>query len=625
MLNFRSVGVLRHQANLFVFWFAVLVVMPAWAAPTYIQQLEQQLPANAQPQWFFTSTSDETLKVSGQTGAYKSQWLPSDGMVNSPILRIHTLKETEQAWHVVMHSWSNPQPIKKDQWVMVSFKTRLSPDATEGNIRGQVEVNKPSWLGITTVSFKATAQWQQVIGVARSPKNLDKNAAILSLHLGLGKQSIDIAELALVALASDVNENELPVTALQYDGMEAEAPWRNTAQTMIEQHRKGQLKLNVLNSDGQALLGAQVILQQRRNDYEFGSFVSNVLTNNAPIMNQYQQWFSYYFNVATTPVYWADWGWANPVRQQDYIDMASYFQQQQIPSRGHSLLYPGFRFSPQSLVSLRGDAQAFIAHINQHLEKVVPLFKQLGINEFDVINELRDEHDWAKVVGEDRWLDQVVAWFHLVHRLHPEAKLYINENSILTDGGNNIRQQDLYFELITTLLAKGAPLHGIGMQGHFTALVTPVEKLWTVLDRFATFKLPIRITEFDLSTRDAQGQAAYESDFYTAMLAHPATVGVTRWGFYQPQMWTPQGAMIDNQGQAKPNAKALHKLFSHTWNSSGQYLVDSQGKVEVQAFYGEYAVEVEHKGVRQQFIINFANPTTRKKELAQNEFKLVFQ
>ena len=52
------------------------------------------------------------------------------------------------------------------------------------------------------------------------------------------------------------------------------------------------------------------------------------------------------------------------------------------------------------------------------------------------------------------------------------------------------------------LIDQGAPITGLGMQGHFGDNVTAPEKLLSLLDRFARFGLDIKITEFDINTDD---------------------------------------------------------------------------------------------------------------------------
>jgi endo-1,4-beta-xylanase len=176
--------------------------------------------------------------------------------------------------------------------------------------------------------------------------------------------------------------------------------------------------------------------------------VGELFTENSEQALFYQRSFERLFNSATARIYWADWAWEDPDIRREYLASMAKLKALGIPSRGHVLLYPAFRFSPQALNSLADNKQAFIERVNQHIDEMVPILRANGIHEYDVINELRDESEWLDIVG----LDTVAQWFKRAYRLHPEAILYINENSILTDGGDNKIQQDHYYDTIAYLL-----------------------------------------------------------------------------------------------------------------------------------------------------------------------------
>ena len=61
----------------------------------------------------------------------------------------------------------------------------------------------------------------------------------------------------------------------------------------------------------------------------------------------------------------------------------------------------------------------------------------------------------------------MVDWFAAARRNLPGTPLFINDYSILSGGGQDVAHQDHYEATIAYLLEAGAPLDGIGMQGHF--------------------------------------------------------------------------------------------------------------------------------------------------------------
>ncbi|BFM20096.1 endo-1,4-beta-xylanase [Gilvimarinus japonicus] len=594
--------------NRWLLLWLLAVMTPAFAnqIPPYLKDFLAQLPANAEPQLIIGGLANgETgavgMRASGADTLQSSEWLTVDHPLFSHFLRIHSESSAVNPWDVLLQTGKNSKPVKKGDWVLASLYLRAAPGSGEAKVLGYLERNEPEWHSIADVSAKLTEQWTQMIALGQAETDYPKGSLSLSLHLALGEQTLDVAGTAILRLAPDTAIEQLPVTALRYNGMDNDAAWRARAEQMIAQNRTDTVTLQLLSADGSPLIQQDVTIEQLDHDYQFGTFVNPLLLQKTREAEHYKHWLKEYFNVATTPIYWADWGWANTERRADYKAMASYLQRNHMPTRGHVLLYPGFGFSPQELVALKDDRAAFIARVNKHIDEVIPFLKRYGIKELDVINELRHEKDWTDIVG----LDTVADWYKRVHRQYPEAVLYINENSILTDGGDNQFQQDHYYQTIKKLQALGAPIHGIGLQGHFSSLVTPPEKLWPILDRFAEFGLPLRITEYDLNTRDQAGQAQYDRDFYTAVFAHPATVGITRWGFYQPKMWRPLGALIDAKGEPKPNALAQQNLVKNIWHTQAQSRTDDAGRVELKGFYGRYRVTGEFDGVErsQEFLL----------------------
>jgi endo-1,4-beta-xylanase len=127
----------------------------------------------------------------------------------------------------------------------------------------------------------------------------------------------------------------------------------------------------------------------------------------------------------------------------------------------------------------------------------------------------------------------------LARQVDPGAALYIIDYSILSAGGNDVPHQNHYFGTIRRLEDSGAPVQGIGMQGHFSQNLTPPVRLWEILDRFGALNKPIQITEFDIDMADEQLQAAYTRDFLTAVFAHPTVKGFLMWGFREGRHWRP--------------------------------------------------------------------------------------
>jgi hypothetical protein len=146
------------------------------------------------------------------------------------------------------------------------------------------------------------------------------------------------------------------------------------------------------------------------------------------------------------------------------------------------------------------------------------------------------------------------------------------------------------------LLDKGAPLGGIGMQGHFNWQLTPPVRLLEVLDRFAALGLPIEVTEFDVDITDEQLQADYLRDFMTAVFSHPKVKGILMWGFWEGYHWRPNAALFRKDWSVKPNGQAWMDLVLKTWWTETEGKAGAGGEYKVRGFQGDYEVTAKAGG-----------------------------
>ncbi len=115
------------------------------------------------------------------------------------------------------------------------------------------------------------------------------------------------------------------------------------------------------------------------------------------------------------------------------------------------------------------------------------------------------------------------------------------------------------------LLRLGAPIEGIGIQGHFQEDLTPIPRLLTILDRFAVFGLPIQITEPDFTTWDEPLQADYTRDFLTAMFSHPSVTDFLVRGFWEKAHWIPGAAYYRADRSPRPAGEVRRDLVFRQW------------------------------------------------------------
>jgi GH35 family endo-1,4-beta-xylanase len=197
-----------------------------------------------------------------------------------------------------------------------------------------------------------------------------------------------------------------------------------------------------------------------------------------------------------------------------------------------------------------------------------------------------------------------VDWFNAARAALPSAALFLNDFNI-EDQVRFAKQVQLFEDTVRYLLQHGAPLTGLGVQGHINSVYPGIPDCLATFDRYAAFGLPIRITEFDVNTTDLALQTDYTRDFLIMVFSHPSVIGVQHWGFWESAHWRPAGAMYRADWSEKPNAKVYKSLVLDQWRTNLETRTGDDGLCHVRGFHGDYVVTVEANGRRaeQQFSV----------------------
>jgi endo-1,4-beta-xylanase len=423
----------------------------------------------------------------------------------------------------------------------------------------------------------------------RSGQATDANRPVELIFVpGSGLQAVEIGGIELENFGKTRRVRELPITSLGYSGREPDAAWRQAAEARIEQIRKGDLTIVVKDRSGRPIRNAAVAVKMRRHAFGFGTAVNGpTMTGKAwpDDREKYKQAILQLFNkaVVENDLKWS--GWENEANRPATFEFIDWMLNAGLTVRGHNLVWPSWEKSPPRLRQLQNDPQALAKTILDHIAEETTALRGRLV-EWDVINEPFYNHAIIELLGDDSMVD----WFNAAHRGDPGPKLFINDYDIL--GANDAEHRDYYAKTIQYLIDRGAPIAGIGMQGHFSAQVTPPEELLRRIDRFAKLNKSLQVTEFDIATNDELLQADYTRDLLTVVFSHPAFIGFMMWGFWEPNHWRPQGAMIQDDWTTKPNYDAYMDLVFKKWWTNASGKTGPQGMFNVRGFVGEYDVEV---------------------------------
>jgi len=257
---------------------------------------------------------------------------------------------------------------------------------------------------------------------------------------------------------------------------------------------------------------------------------------------QYVEILAAQFNSITSESH-MKWGTTEPQHMTytwDNADaVAAFAKANNMTIRGHTLVWPN-EFQYQNIpdyVKDAPDAGTMQQYIDDHIEAVVSRYADV-VDRWDVINEpLKtlgsgvDQNIITATLGE-AWM---VRAFQQVRSLDPCAKLYLNEALAERPGAKH----NGLLALVGRLLDAGAPIDGIGLQGHFLVGTPSVQELTSVMQDWEALGLEVAITEVDIVTwfGNEEAQAVQYRNVMTACLSVAACGEVTLWGFSDKHTW----------------------------------------------------------------------------------------
>jgi GH35 family endo-1,4-beta-xylanase len=514
-------------------------------------------------------------------------------------LQVTTLRQPDQPWLLKVHA-ATTAPVAKDDVLLATFQARCA-SASGDEAAADFVFEQDGQPFVKSVEFPITVgrQWKKFQIPFASRGDYPAGQADFNFRLGYPPQTLEIAALTVVDFGRQVKLSDLPQTKVDYLGRSPDAPWRQAALDRIEKLRKGDLAITVADQAGRPVAGATVAVHLTRPSFAFGSAVdARLLMDDSPDARHYQQFVEQNFNrvVFENDLKWQGWEATNSqlYSRPQTLAAADWLRQRNIEFRGHCLVWPSWRYLPADLPGLSGRKDALSKRVADHVTEEVAALKGRPV-EWDVINEPFSNHDLIDVLGRDA----MVQWFKLAHAADPQARLFINDFGILSNGGLDTIHQNHYEQTIRFLLDQAAPLQGLGLQSHFAWRLTSPERMLAILDRFAKLGLTIEASEFDVNITDEQLQADFTRDFYIALFSHPAVEGILTWGFWEGAHWLPPAALVRKDWTLKPNGQVWMDLVRKQWTTNAQGRTDDAGRYGLRGFLGDYEVTVTSGGQTQ--------------------------
>jgi GH35 family endo-1,4-beta-xylanase len=360
----------------------------------------------------------------------------------------------------------------------------------------------------------------------------------------------------------------------------------------IAKYRKGEITVK-------AKPGSEVKIEQIAHEFWFGCAISDGIFNGRASENDqkmYKEKFLENFNSAVTEnaVKWP--GMERKRGEVDYslVDaMLQWTDENNIPLRGHNIFW-GIEQFIQPWIKELTDAE-LEQTLKNRAETLTARYKG-RFAEYDLNNEMIHGNYYEERLGPDI-TKKMAEW---CQNGDPDIKLYLNDYDILT--GKKLPE---YMAQIRLLLNQEVEIAGIGVQGHLHAESFDRAELKRALDSLAQFKLPIRVTEFnipgqrskyynnrnlEMTAQEEEQKAKDLVDYYRICFAHPAVEGILMWGFWEGANWIPQSSLYKRDWSPTPAATAYQNLiFKELW-TTGKGKTTRKGEYSLPAFYGKYKV-----------------------------------
>jgi len=536
------------------------------------------------------------LVVTGDEKKVKLSWVPVESQPFKEALRAEILSPSANNWDVQVHTLTTA-PVKRGDVLLATFyfRTEWAPEESgEGQTEVVFELAKDPWTKSVSYPIRASRQWKEVHVPFAVAEDYAAGEAHLIFRLGFSPEIIDIAGVKLESFGKKLALVDLPRTKIGYGGMEPDAPWRAAAAERIDKLRKADLTVLVTDKGGAPVPGASVKVTQKKHAFGWGTCAPAELLvggGNA----KFQELIPELFNTVTleNDLKWVplagDWGTSFTLERAKRA--VEWLHQHDLAVRAHVLVWPGWKNLPHYLKGYERQPDKLESEVERHIKELASAMRGSVVH-WDVLNEPFDNHDLIDIVGEPKMVD----WFKLARAADPGAKLFINDYAILSGGGGTTPHRDHYDRTISYLVEQGAPVDGVGIQGHFGTSLTSADDILALLDRYGRFGKQLWITEYDIVMDDEELAGEYTKDLFTLLFSHQAVAGITMWGFWDGSHWKKNAPLYRGDWSLKPAGQAYRDLVLKEWRTNATGTSDATGKFATRAFLGQYEIAVTHAG-----------------------------
>lgn len=395
-------------------------------------------------------------------------------------------------------------------------------------------------------------------------------------------------------------------------------PWRADAEARIEQNRKADLNITVVNASGGPVPNATVEVKLKRKSFLFGGVLDltefSTGVTGGMTSGTYRTIPPKYFdavglNNALKP---RQSFYQNPAVNTDRLEneFFPWCASIDMPCRGHLLQWPGLDHMSAPVEAKVVEIETVLSGGGTPTQTQLDELRALVDNEistwaarwpvyqWDVVNEVLSNHRIQDIMGPD----EITRWFQLAQTAsnaagHPDTGRVLNEFQIIsanaaTNGASRIAS---FKNQIQYLLDHNAPLTGLGFQSRFKFRREDPALLYSRLEQFAVYNKDMIGTEFEVVpnedgsfTPDENLRGQITEEVMTTYFSHPKVTGLFAWEFAS----TEERALLNPDGSPRLNALVWYYLNRIRYSTRATLTTNAQGQASIRGFKGDYEIIV---------------------------------
>jgi GH35 family endo-1,4-beta-xylanase len=396
--------------------------------------------------------------------------------------------------------------------------------------------------------------------------------------------------------------------------LQAAKNWYDSASIRIDSLRKANFILQVIDSNGNKVSDS-IIINLAKHEFVFGQVMDAETTPGSLSWDRATMYR--YFNAGVAG---NDFKWSGIEAQKgvltynNFDEILTWCEKVGWTLKGHCLLWNGhagnYHEVPRWVQELPTATEMNDACKNRILRDVTRYKGR--VFEYDVMNEPSHTFFLSTKIGDS------INWnsFKWARQADSTAQLFVNDYNLI-----EYDEYAPFVTLVKKMIDNGAPVTGIGIQGHFGGSIN-TNDVKRRLDQLSVLGLPMRITEFDMAINDNKVTPANQALYYARMLriafSYPKITGFYFWGLIDGKVWREGSGIFKSNKEPKPAADSVYNLIHKEWSTNITAITGSEGKISFRGFLGDYNVLAKINGQWKEFKVK-CNSSTKDSTIILNE------